>query len=74
MSEFVECQNCGKTYFSENLDCPYCSDTQDVDDLIEEITGKPQPARMVFRKVPLVIALVLMAFVLLFLIPVLRSS
>lgn len=24
MSEFVECQNCGRTFFAENLECPYC--------------------------------------------------
>lgn len=74
MSEFVECQNCGKQYFSENLDCPYCSDTQNVDDLIEEITGKPQASRMVFRRAPLMIIVVVVAFLLLFLIPVLRST
>lgn len=72
MSEFVECQNCGKKYFAENLDCPYCSDTQNVDDLIEEITGTPQPARMLFRKVPVVVIVVLLVFVVLFWVPVLR--
>lgn len=24
MSEFVECQNCGKRFFAENIECPYC--------------------------------------------------
>jgi hypothetical protein len=24
MSEFVECQNCGRTFFAENIECPYC--------------------------------------------------
>ena len=24
MSEFVECQNCGRQFHAENLDCPYC--------------------------------------------------
>jgi len=72
MSEFVECQNCGKSYFAENLDCPYCSGSQDVDDLIEEISGIEKPSRMVFRKVPLVAIVVLVAAVLLFLVPVLR--
>ena len=29
MSEFVECQNCGRTFFAENIDCPYCRDEQE---------------------------------------------
>ena len=29
MSEFVECQNCGRTFFAENIDCPYCRDQQE---------------------------------------------
>ena len=24
MSEFVECQNCGRRFFAENMECPYC--------------------------------------------------
>jgi hypothetical protein len=24
MSEFVECQNCGRRFWAENLQCPYC--------------------------------------------------
>lgn len=24
MSEFVECQNCGRRFFAENIECPYC--------------------------------------------------
>lgn len=34
MSEFVECQNCGRTFFAENLECPYCRnrDADDEDD------------------------------------------
>ncbi len=24
MSEFVECQNCGRQFYAENVDCPYC--------------------------------------------------
>ena len=24
MSEFVECQNCGRKFFAENTECPYC--------------------------------------------------
>ena len=29
MSEFVECQNCGRTFFAENIECPYCRGEQD---------------------------------------------
>lgn len=28
MSEFVECQNCGRRFFAENIECPYCRDEQ----------------------------------------------
>lgn len=28
MSEFVECQNCGRTFFAENIECPYCREAQ----------------------------------------------
>src|SRR5512145_1332270 len=28
MSEFVECQNCGRKFFAENIECPYCRDEQ----------------------------------------------
>jgi hypothetical protein len=31
MSEFVECQNCGRSFFAENLDCPYCGGEDDDD-------------------------------------------
>ena len=24
VSEFVECQNCGRSFFAENIECPYC--------------------------------------------------
>ncbi|MFQ5599418.1 MAG: hypothetical protein ACE5G2_02560 [Candidatus Krumholzibacteriia bacterium] len=37
MSEFVECQNCGRKFFAENLDCPYCSDEQEIAELIAEV-------------------------------------
>jgi len=72
VSEFVTCQNCGRRFFAENLECPYCSG-QDVDDLIEEITGQPQKKPLVFQRFRWLAALVLLAFVLLFLIPLLRS-
>lgn len=39
MSEFVECQNCGRRFFAENLDCPYCGDQTDVEELMEEVSG-----------------------------------
>ena len=29
MSEFAECQNCGRRFFAENIDCPYCHGEQD---------------------------------------------
>lgn len=29
MSEFVECQNCGRRFFGENIECPYCRDAQE---------------------------------------------
>ena len=29
MSEFVECQNCGRRFFAENIECPYCRDDQE---------------------------------------------
>lgn len=29
MSEFVECQNCGRRFFAENIECPYCRDQQE---------------------------------------------
>ena len=43
MSEFVECQNCGKQFFAENLDCPYCGGGEEdpseiVDELLREVT------------------------------------
>jgi hypothetical protein len=28
VSEFVECQNCGRKFFAENIECPYCRDEQ----------------------------------------------
>lgn len=28
MSEFVACQNCGRRFFAENTECPYCRDAQ----------------------------------------------
>jgi hypothetical protein len=72
VSEFVECQNCGRRFFAENLECPYCAGTQDVDDLIEEITGQPQKKPLVFQRFRWLTLLVLLAFALLFLIPLLR--
>jgi len=29
MSEFAECQNCGRRFFAENIECPYCRDEQE---------------------------------------------
>lgn len=53
MSEFVECQNCGRQFFAENLDCPYCGGAEEdpgeiVDELLREVTPRgapPGPAR-----------------------------
>ena len=30
MSEFLECQKCGKKYFADRMDCPYCEREADV--------------------------------------------
>lgn len=51
MSEFVECQNCGRTFFAANIDCPYCSRASraDDDDDDDEIAG---PGRRRARIVP----------------------
>ena len=73
MSEFVTCQNCGRRFFAENLECPYCSGGDEVEDLIEEVSGIPQKRRLVFQRFRWLALLVLVAFVLLFLIPLLRS-
>ena len=48
MSEFVQCQNCGKRFFAENLDCPYCKDTHSLQDLIDEVQGTRTPAHSMF--------------------------
>jgi len=29
VSEFVECQNCGRRFFAENIECPYCRGEQE---------------------------------------------
>ena len=30
MSEFLECQKCGKKYFADRMDCPYCEREADI--------------------------------------------
>jgi len=53
MSEFVECQNCGRKFFSENTVCPYCGGgggSDDDDDAVTElmrtvVPSTPGPAR-----------------------------
>lgn len=53
MSEFVECQNCGRQFFAENLDCPYCGGAEEdpgeiVEELLRAVTPRgaaPAPAR-----------------------------
>lgn len=65
MSEFVQCQNCGKRYFAEHLDCPYCKDEQDLQDLIDEVQGTVAPAHRMFRAL-LFFFEILLAFVGLF--------
>ena len=73
MSEFVECQNCGRQFFAENLDCPYCGgqpeDLSDVDALMQEVSGVSPSRKMTFVKGPLlaiVAVLLLLGFVLSF--------
>ena len=39
MSEFVECQNCGRRFFAENTECPYCRDAQ----IAAELARAAQP-------------------------------
>ena len=62
MSEFVECQNCNRRFFAENLDCPYCAgvsggqaggELSEVDALLQEISGASQSRKMTFVKGPL---------------------
>ena len=44
MSEFVECQNCGRQFFAENLDCPYCGRAEtDPESLVEELLRSVAP-------------------------------
>ena len=49
MSEFVECQNCGRQFFAENLDCPYCGGGEEdpgtlVDELLRSVAPRSAPA------------------------------
>ena len=46
MSEFVECQNCGRRFFAENLDCPYCgnADDEDTDTLVNDLMRMVAPS------------------------------
>ena len=30
MSEFLECQKCGRKYFADRMDCPYCEREEDL--------------------------------------------
>jgi|CXWL01.1.fsa_nt_gi uncharacterized membrane protein len=47
MSEFVECQNCGRQFFAENLDCPYCGGgKEDPETLVEELLRSVAPHRV----------------------------
>ena len=39
MSEFVECQNCGRRFFGENIDCPYCHGEQERRERQELVSG-----------------------------------
>lgn len=45
MSEFVECQNCGRQFFAENLDCPYCGGggEEDPSSIVEELLRTVAP-------------------------------
>jgi hypothetical protein len=45
MSEFVECQNCGRQFHAENLDCPYCGgEDDDPATLVTELMRTVAPA------------------------------
>ena len=41
MSEFVECQNCGRKFFAENIECPYCKGGADEPDGAESEGAAP---------------------------------
>ena len=36
MSEFLECQNCGRRFFAENTECPYCGGEQEERERLRE--------------------------------------
>jgi hypothetical protein len=40
MSEFATCQNCGRRFFAENTECPYCRDAQ----IASELARASRPA------------------------------
>ena len=72
MSEFVECQNCGRRFFAENLDCPYCGDQTDVEALMEEVSGSAHPEKTSRSSFRLVVSVVALLMVLGFLLTMLR--
>ena len=72
MSEFVECQNCGRSFFAENLDCPYCGNQADVDALMEEVSGISQPQKNSGCRWRMVVGVVAIMMVLGFLLSLLR--
>lgn len=46
MSEFVECQNCGRRFFGENIECPYCRDEQEARERERAAHGPPTGASL----------------------------
>jgi len=44
MSEFVECQNCGRKFFAENIECPYCKGGAEEPDGAAPGSGSRAPA------------------------------
>jgi hypothetical protein len=46
LSEFVECQNCGRRFLAENLDCPYCGgeDADDTATLVADLMRTVAPS------------------------------
>lgn len=44
MSEFVECQNCGRRFFAENVVCPYCGGEDDTESMVLDVMRAVAPS------------------------------
>lgn len=42
VSEFVECQSCGRSFFAENLVCPYCRGGGEADDDADDVVSEAE--------------------------------